>query len=329
MFRTAYHEGPDYVPLLFQARELWQELEKISSREIFLPTGTLSIGAEGSDPMNNVLASVAQHDIPHRIFDAESLAAQYPQHRIGASDIGVLDELGGGLRSELAVNTAIQTAVNNGLQVHNRSAVTRIEETNEGVEIVTAEGTVRAARVIVSAGAWTSELLPQLKPLLVIKPIVLTWFLPKDIRRFQPGVFPTFIRDTVDIHIFGVPSIDGYSVKVSVNERWGTADTVADVPKQISDETLAFVGEGVHELIPDLYPEPVRHSVHMDAWSPDKRAMLGPLPGSSRVVVVGGLSGHGFKLAPVFGKAAVDIALESETAGDFSGFGLGRLGVHQ
>jgi sarcosine oxidase len=321
VFRTAYHEGPDYVPLLLRARELWQELERVSGRDIFLPTGTLSIGAEGSAPLENVLASIAQHDLPHRVLDSAALAARYPQHRVGSGDLGVLDELGGGLRSELALDSAVRAAVAGDVEVRNRSTVTRIEETGSGVEIATADGAVtRVARVIVTAGAWTSELLPQLRSLLVVTPIVLTWFLPVDVRRFQPEVFPTFIRDTDDIHLFGVPSIDGYSVKVSVNERWGTVDTADDVPPRMSDEALAFVGAGVHELLPDLPPEPVRHSVHMDAWAPGRRALVGRLPGAERIVVVAGLSGHGFKLAPVFGGAAVDIALDADGAAAWGAF---------
>lgn len=157
---------------------------------------------------------------------------------------------------------------------------------------------------------------------------MLTWFLARHIDRFAPDVFPTFIRDTEDgFHIFGAPTLDGYSLKVSVNDRWGEVASVADVPLQMTDAELAHLGPRVQQLLPDLWPEPVRHSVHMDAYSPDRRAILGPVPGSDRIIAVAGLSGHGFKLCPVFGEAAVDMATGNTPNLDITRFTPSRLGA--
>ncbi len=325
LFRTAYHEAPDYVPLLLQARRRWLELERSAGRELFIPTGTLSIGLRDGASLSNVLASVREHDLPHRVLDATELAAVYPQHATGPDDIGVLDELGGALRPESAVAAALGIARDDGLEIRARSRVTRLVEGSDAVDVYTDDGTVvRAGRVIVSVGPWTAELLPQLSLQLVIKPLVLTWFQADDIRRYIPEVFPVFIRDTADFHIFGAPSLDGYSVKVSVNDRWGTVPTADDVPRWLDDETLAFIGSKVRELLPGLSIEPVRHSVHMDAYSSDRRALLGPLSGSERITVVAGLSGHGFKLSPVFGELAVALALDGGTDADISRFSPAR-----
>jgi sarcosine oxidase len=325
LFRTAYHEAPDYVPLLLEARRAWLDLERHAQRDLFIPTGTLSIGLRDGAPLSNVLASVTEHALPHRVLDAAALAAAYPQHAIGPDDIGVLDELGGALRPESAIAAALGIARDDGLEIRGRSQVIRLVESADSVEIHTDDGTVvRARHVIASAGPWTAELLPQLSPQLVVKPLVLTWFQADDIRRYLPDVFPVFVRDTADFHIFGAPSLDGYSVKVSVNDRWGTVATADDVPRWLDDATLAFLGPKVHELLPGLSPEPVRHSVHMDAYAPDRRALLGALPGSTRITVVAGLSGHGFKLAPIFGELAVALALDGGTEADLSRFSPAR-----
>ena len=37
VFRVAYKEGIDYVPLLIRAKELWYELSQEAEREIFVP----------------------------------------------------------------------------------------------------------------------------------------------------------------------------------------------------------------------------------------------------------------------------------------------------
>lgn len=330
LFRTAYHEGADYVPLLLRARELWHELERAATRELFIPTGTLSIGLADGIPLANVLTSVREHDLPHRVLDADELAARFPQHATGPDELGVLDELGGALRPESAVASALTLSSGSGFEVRSRARVTRLVEVQDAVEVHTADGDIlRAGHVIASAGPWTAELLPDLASQLVVKPLVLTWFQVDDIRPYLPDVFPVFIRDTADFHIFGAPSLDGYSVKVSVNDRWGTVPTAEDVPRWLDDSTLAFLGPKVHELLRGLSPEPVRHSVHMDAYTPDRRALLGPLPGSDRITVVAGLSGHGFKLAPVFAELAVGLALDGGTDVDISRFSLARSEITQ
>jgi sarcosine oxidase len=44
MFRLAYFEHPDYVPLLQRSLELWQELEKRSGVKLLHLTGALYAG---------------------------------------------------------------------------------------------------------------------------------------------------------------------------------------------------------------------------------------------------------------------------------------------
>lgn len=44
LIRTAYHEHPDYVPLLLRARELWRDLERASGRTLLVETGLALAG---------------------------------------------------------------------------------------------------------------------------------------------------------------------------------------------------------------------------------------------------------------------------------------------
>lgn len=317
LFRAAYHEGTQYVPLLKRSRELWVELGNKSQRTVLLPTGTLSIGDGASPEMSNVRASVLQHGIPHEFLDAQQLRQRFPQHAVADIDSGILDKLGGALRPEVAIQSALELAQANGAEVHQREAVTALHFDDAGVTVVTATGRYRVRHVVVASGPWTGELLPQLADALVIKPIVLTWFLPQRITDFDASVFPTFIRDTANFHIFGAPSLDGYSLKVSVNDIWGTADTVADVPRWLEDGQLSRIGEKIAELLPGLSPEPARHSVHMDAYTADKAPIVGS---SGNATILAGFSGHGFKLSAVFGEIAAQLAIDGGTNYDLDKF---------
>lgn len=77
IFRTAYLEGPGYVPLLQRALELWRELEHESGQPLLTMTGGLMIGREDSDAMRNVLASCEQFSLAHEVLDGEAMARRY------------------------------------------------------------------------------------------------------------------------------------------------------------------------------------------------------------------------------------------------------------
>src|SRR5215471_11490009 len=92
IFRIAYAEGPQYVPLLLRARDLWRELEAETGRDLLAVTGGLTIGDAGSTAVRNVIASAERFSLPHELLDGRALAARYPQHQpLLPGELAVLD----------------------------------------------------------------------------------------------------------------------------------------------------------------------------------------------------------------------------------------------
>lgn len=309
LFRTAYHEGADYVPLLRRARELWRELGAASGRELLLGTGVLTVDRGDSPALAGVLDSVERHGLPHERFDAAALRRRFPQFDVRDDECGVLDVDGGALRPELGVLSAIERAVEAGATIHEHAQVEGIESCGDGVRVRTSRGVVEADRVVVAAGTWAPVVLPGLREAVRGRKLVLTWFVPTDARAFDPTTCPGFIRDRDGFHVFGVPMLDGYSVKISGSDRWG--DVGCDRPEQMDlrlDPTeLGAFGEAAAELFPGVHPEPVRYSVHHDGYTADRTPIV-DRTADGRAVVVAGLSGHGFKLAPALGELAAQLA---------------------
>lgn len=316
LFRMAYHEGPDYVPLLRRARRLWLELAEASGRPLFTPTGCLSIGLPDLAPMVNVRRSVVDHGIDHEVLSTDELSARYPQHRLCDGEIGIMDAAGGMLRPELSVLSAAEQARARGARLHERTPVRAIEPGDDEVTIVTDDGRYRTRRVVVAAGPWTSRLVPGLA--ITVKPIVVTWFVPADLGSYLPDRFPAFIRDTGGVHIFGCPVMDGVSVKCGFADVWAPLDGPEALTRDLPEAALRPVTEAVRRFLPGLNADPIRHNVYMDGYTADRRAMVGALPDVPSVIVMAGFSGHGFKLAPVFGRAVADLALDGGTALDVS-----------
>lgn len=314
VFRTAYHEGGLYVPMLTRSRDLWRELERESGRDIYHEVGTLSIAPEGFPDLVTAMGTAAEYDIPHRLLSEADLRAEYPQHVIQSGDVGLLDHHGGGIRPEVAVMSALDLAERRGVELVCNTPVIDIEERAVGVVVRTSRGAWLADRVVVASGSWSTRLSPELNDLLRLQVLGLTWFMPRRIEGFLPDAFPAFLRDAGPVHFFGAPSFDGYSFKACTNPTWPVFRDVDEVPAEHTRAELITIGQRAAELFEGVNPEPVRQSVHHCAYTPDRLPVV-DRSDSGRIITVAGLSGHGFKFAPQLGQWAADLALGVDDAG--------------
>lgn len=307
VFRAAYHEGWRYVPLLLRSRELWLDLQKQTGREILLECGMLAADTPGHAPYEATWESIRRFDLPHRAFANAELRRTYPQHRVTDSTEAVLDLLGGGLRSEAAVLAGVQAAVAAGGTVLTGDPVLGIEEDGDAFVLRVGERTVRVAQIVVTAGSWTKHLRPAVAEKTWIGDVALTWFAPEDPRQYTAEAFPAFLRDQDGVHMFGVPTLDGYSIKVvshtSLEQRW---DDPSDVPPVLPRASVEEISRHAMNFFSDLAPEPVRQSLHHESMSVN-RVPIVDLDPSGRIVTIAGLSGHGFKFAPALGQLATSL----------------------
>ena len=215
VFRVAYHEGSYYVPLLLRAREAWQELERVSGRKLFDPCGYLEIAPSDDAKLAKTLEAARTYGLDHHYLDARMAQARYPQHRFRAGDAAIIDHSGGVLFPERAVETAASHAEELGARLLRGTRVEAIEPDDDGVTIIAGAHRFRVRSVIVSAGSWTGAVCPELRQAVVPRRLSLTWFAALEPSDFRPGVFPAFGRTINGVFVYGVPTIDGKTVKVA------------------------------------------------------------------------------------------------------------------
>lgn len=312
LFRVAVKEGRLFVPALLEARSQWLELGRLAGRDILIPSGVLHVAPRDHEDLAETRAGIAEYGLASRELSADELRAQYPQFAVEDQDAGILDELGGALRPEAAVFAATRLAEAGGAEIRYNTRVTGLEERGDNVRVTTEDGVVDARRAIVTAGPWTGKLLPGLAELVRVAQYNLLWFMPRDITKFMPSVFPGFMRDLDGEHAFGTPSIEGFSVKVTPHYALPEYDD-ADKPRSpLTREDLRWMGAFAHRVFPDLDPEPSRWSMHPDSQTASKRPIIDTVA-DGKIVVTSGRAGNGFKFAPVWGQAAAELALTGET----------------
>jgi sarcosine oxidase len=307
IFRTAYKEGAEYVPLLIQAKKLWNELEQETNHSILTLNGGLTIGDPEEDLVKSVLKSIKEYNLDHEIISYEQAKTRYPQHKLLPNEVMVLDKDAGFIHPEYAVVSAANRALELGATIYTNCLVEKMQTFQNGVTLIVNGKEFNVGKVIVTAGAWTSRLLPKKNEFLTPKRIVMTWFATKTPELFTPEKYPIFIRNTNGYEIFGIPAIDSSMVKVALIDPYDYVENPDQLNRTVDIEDLTKVNQAVKEFFPFLYPDPVRISCHMDVYTPDEHALAGILKEENNVLVMSGFSGHGFKMSPVMGQIAAEL----------------------
>jgi sarcosine oxidase len=310
LFRMLYRGTPSYYPILERSRRLWAELEADSGQHVLTRCGGLSIGTADGPYLPHLLETTRLNGADHEILSREAMAERYPQHSLRPDDSAVFDPHGGVLRTDRAVTAAVDAAQANGATVLTTTAIVGIREADDGVVVSSGDDSWNFANVIVASGAWSQQLMPDyLKAATETQRLFLSWFVARDAAEFAPDRFPIFIRISGDRSMYGAPSVDGVTVKATLDGRGAPTPQADAVPRELTAAEIAETTETVTEFLPGLIPSIVRSDAFPDLFTADHHPLLGQLRENSRIYCATGFSGAGFKMASGFGEVAASEAL--------------------
>jgi sarcosine oxidase len=310
LLRVAYAEGAKYVPLVRRAIALWREIEAECGEPLFHQTGVFYAGDAASDFLTSSVASARAHEVRLQVL-AGSESVKCGLH-VPPTWLAFVEEEGGFVEAEQAIAAFLEASVARGARVLSGRKVLGIRPKGAGVEVHTDGDVIDVGKVVVAAGAWTPELLPELAPYLSIERRVLHWFADATGRYRASADFKPFIVEAGDgIEFYGFPAIDGQGVKAGEHDmRIGSGAAVAGadgLDRAVSAEEKARAAALVKRFLPGL-EGPQSSAVCMYPMSKDGDFILDRV--DERVVVAAGLSGHGFKFAPALGEALAAMVLD-------------------
>jgi sarcosine oxidase len=305
LFRMTYRGEHNFYPVLQLAERLWRRLEEESGQEILTQCGGLSIGDTDGSYIPALLDSIRRTGAHHEILEYAEMARRYPQHQLSPDECGILDPRAGFLRTDRAVLSAVDVARENGAQVVKHARVHEIREVADGVRISTDTDSWTFDRVIVASGFGSGAALPPfLQRHVHPKRMFLTWFTARDAKQFVPEAFPIFIRITRDRSLYGAPTVDGVTVKATLDGRGATVADAHTIARELTPAEVEESVETVQAFLPGLVPEIVRSDAYPDLFTSDSTGLLGPMPGSERIYCATGFSGAGFKMSSALGAIA-------------------------
>jgi sarcosine oxidase len=301
LLRTAYSEGPVFVPLVLRARSLWKLLGREAGREIFRPTGVLLAGRSGSSELAQARSSARSQALPHEMLDGREAAQRFRMFRFGADDAALWDPGGGILFPERAIHAFRQGASRRGVRFRWNSPVIRWNTRADGrVLLGTSRRDYLAGRVVFSAGAWLSGLVPDLPLPVVVEQQSVFWFVAPGPARRPFRQMPGFVwYQRNGEYFYGTPDF-GEGVKVGGSEgqivrnlarRPATSEREARAVRRFAQSRLLGISTKSVRRIRCLYTN-----------TPDRNFIVDVHPDTPHIMLVSACSGHGFKFASAIGE---------------------------
>ncbi|MDF2156270.1 N-methyl-L-tryptophan oxidase [Algoriphagus sp. CAU 1675] len=315
--RLAVGEGKDYVNLALRSQKIWKGLESISGVELFHPVGGILMDSGiqpwakhgGAGFFEKTVSYAQEMNIPHQIYSSEKLRERYPQFLLEKEGKAYFEPSAGYLFPEEIIRVQLSLANEFGAKLKVNAPVSSIEMTEDVVKLHLKEEKVFARRVLLAAGGWVKEFLPQSeRPKFKICRQVLHWV------RLEEGntaykespVFMWGFGPNPEDFIYGFPSLDGESIKLS-SESFVETESAEQINRSVTkEEQEKFWKERVEGRIGGLKPEFVKSEVCFYTVTEDSRFVMGKLPEMEQVTYVSACSGHGFKHSAALGELLAD-----------------------
>lgn len=325
IIRLAYHEHPSYVPLMRRAYELWRELESTANEQILHITGSIDAGPPDGSNFKGSLLSCEEHDLPHDVLTSKDLTDRFPGYRLPPETTAVFQGEGGFLLPERCIALFIERAQALGATVHIGERTLEWESTPGGARVTTEHRAYEAESLIITAGAWTSKLLPYLGAAAIPERQVLAWFETLRPDLFTPDNFPVFNLVVEEGQFYGFPEFGVPGFKLGKYHHLEENVDPDTIDRQPNPQDEAVLRDFTEKYFPDAAGATSSMKACMFTNSPDEHFIIDRLPDAPNVAIAAGFSGHGYKFSSVVGEILTDLTLDGKTSHEIGMFRLSRF----
>jgi glycine/D-amino acid oxidase-like deaminating enzyme len=237
----------------------------------------------------------------------------------------VFEQDAGYLLVEQCVTAMISQALRHGAELQVNTTVRGWNVDDGGlVSVETDRGTFTADRLVVAAGACSTEFLPFLRSQLTVVRKQQHWYQLDRVDQKAINDFPVFLIDQPNGELYyGVPEIDYLGMKICRHSGGHAVDDPTNIDRSLDAEELAAVESMMDERLVFGRKRLVHHSICPYTMSADGHFLVDRVPEHENVVFAAGLSGHGFKMTPVIGNYLVEL-LEGNARPEFEFLQLDR-----
>ena len=310
VIRGSYGDRAIYTRMAARALQLWAEHEREWGRQFFIPTGALWMFGRDDGFARASIKAMAAEGLPAERPAVEDARRQWPQIDFDGISSVMYEPKAGYLLARQSCAHVVERARAAGAS-YRVGAARPIEPTRTMDSLALEDGSTLKGDVFVFAcGPWLGRLFPDVIGDRVRPTRQATFYFgtPAGDTRFHENALPVW-ADFRERLIYGLPGNAHRGFKIAddtpgpdfdptLGERETTAAEIA--------EARAFL----RRRFPALAAAPLLGAeVCQYELSPDSHFIVDRHPAAANVWIVGGGSGHGFKMGPALGEMVSGLVL--------------------
>src|SRR5205809_5330992 len=150
VFRIAYYEHPDYVPLAQRSGLLWDGLSQEFGATLLTRSGMLSMGQEESELISGILKSSRLHNLDVETLSVTEIRRQFPALQPPHDFVGLLEKSAGWIDADGSIRLGLRRARDLGARLILDNPVLEWESEGNQVTLKTARESLIARKLIIT-----------------------------------------------------------------------------------------------------------------------------------------------------------------------------------
>lgn len=311
MCRAAYGAKQIYTSFAWDSLAEYKALSAKSDLPLFHPSGVLFMVPEMIPDIAESIKTHAALKLPIELLEKAEMARRFPMIDFDGLELGLYEREFGPVLARRSVEILVRQLAADGVELR-QMKVAPLSGTPESLTRLEALGgeTVEGDLFVFACGAWMGQILPDILKdrIYPTRQEMFFFAAPAGDGSFGPGRFPSWReRGSGKAAFYGFPTVEGRGFKIGSGLHGGPIDLDQTdrlpIPEQIelvrrymAQRFPRLAGAALNSAEVGHYENTVGSDLLIDFH-----------PAWRNAVLVGGGSGHGFKLGPAVGRYAAEL----------------------
>ena len=325
VIRGIYGEDKIYVDLVARSFKLWKRYQKQWQHSLYFPTGALWFFQVDDTYAQKSLPIVNQAGLKSEQLSKKEVEKKFPQIDLNGLKSFYFEHEAGYLPARHCCQVVLENFVKKGGEYKQLAVEPGKILNNKLTELILSDGSkLNADSYVFACGPWLSKIFPNaLKDIITpTRQEVFFFGTPYGDSSLFESNMPVWVDFGKKIW-YGIPGADWRGFKVADDTRGAEFDPTSG-DRTASETGLESARNYLAKRFPSMKDAPLLESrVCQYENSPDGNYIIDKHPEAENTWVIGGGSGHGFKLGPALGEFVADRVIGNKGIDSF--FALSRF----
>ena len=325
VIRGIYGEDKIYVDLVARSFKLWKRYQKQWQQSLYFPTGALWFFQVDDTYAQKSLPIVNQAGLKSEQLSKKEVEKKFPQIDLNGLKSFYFEHEAGYLPARHCCQVVLENFVKRGGEYKQLAVEPGKILNNKLTELILSDGSkLNADSYVFACGPWLSKIFPNaLKDIITpTRQEVFFFGTPYGDSSLFESNMPVWVDFGKKIW-YGIPGADWRGFKVADDTRGVEFDPTSG-DRTASETGLESARNYLAKRFPSMKDAPLLESrVCQYENSPDGNYIIDKHPEAENTWVIGGGSGHGFKLGPALGEFVADRVIGNKRIDPF--FALSRF----